>query len=117
MSLKMDYVSNLADVQVGDVVVSRGWTASIRAGLVIGEVVAAERGAGLYRQIRVKPAVDFSALEEVLVVVEPPAPAATARPASAASPGRRGTGLGRAGASHRPDADGGADAADGVRAR
>jgi rod shape-determining protein MreC len=71
VSLRMEYVSNLADVQVGDVVVSSGLDSVYPRGLPIGEVVVAERGTGLYRQIRVKPAVDFSALEEVLVVVEP----------------------------------------------
>jgi rod shape-determining protein MreC len=71
VTLRMEYVSNLADVQVGDVVVSSGLDGVYPRGLIIGEVTASERGAGLYRQIRVKPSVDFSALEEVLVVVEP----------------------------------------------
>jgi rod shape-determining protein MreC len=73
VALRMDYVSNLADVQVGDVVVTSGLDQVYPQGFVIGEVVAVERGTGLYKQIRVKPAVDFSSLEEVLVVSGPPA--------------------------------------------
>lgn len=85
--LRMEYVSNLADVQVGDVVVSSGLDGVYPRGLKIGEVVLAERGAGLYRQIRVKPSVEFSSLEEVLVVVEPPpAPVAPEAQPPAAPP-------------------------------
>ena len=42
-------------------------------GFVIGTVERVERGDGLYHVIRVRPAVDFSRLEEVLVVLTPAA--------------------------------------------
>ena len=40
-------------------------------GFPIGRVEKSERGSGLYRQITVRPLVDFSGLEEVLVVLVP----------------------------------------------
>jgi hypothetical protein len=35
-------------------------------------VERSERGGGLYRNVTVRPAVDFSSLEQVLVVLVPP---------------------------------------------
>jgi rod shape-determining protein MreC len=70
--LRMDFVSNLADVVVGDVVVTSGVDGIYPKGLVIGEVVDVERGQGLYKVIHVTPSVDFSSIEEVLVVLDPP---------------------------------------------
>lgn len=71
--LRMDYVSDVADVLVGDVVVSSGIDGIYPKGFAIGQVEALERSGGAYRRIIVRPAVDFSSLEEVLVVVTPPA--------------------------------------------
>lgn len=75
-TLRMDYVSAVAEVRVGDVVVSSGLDGIYPKGFVIGEVVSVARGSGIYQDVRVRPAVDFSALEEVLVIVEPVAPPA-----------------------------------------
>lgn len=69
--LLMEYVSNLADVRAGDVVVTSGIDGIYPKGFVIGRVELAERGAGLYKTIRVRPVVDFAALEHVLVVTAP----------------------------------------------
>jgi rod shape-determining protein MreC len=71
--LRMDYVSDVADVLVGDVVVSSGIDGIYPKGFAIGKVESLERSGGAYRRIIVRPAVDFSSLEEVLVVVTPPA--------------------------------------------
>jgi rod shape-determining protein MreC len=68
--LRMQYVSNLADVEVGDMVVTSGLDGIYPKGFVIGEVVSAERGQGLYQEIVVRPTVDFASLEEVLVVLD-----------------------------------------------
>jgi rod shape-determining protein MreC len=68
----MDFVSNLADVQVGDVVVTSGLDGIYPKGFAIGTVESTEPGPGLYKIIRVRPAVDFAALEAVLVVMAPP---------------------------------------------
>jgi rod shape-determining protein MreC len=70
--LRMDYVSDVADVVVGDLVVSSGIDGIYPKGFAIGKVEALERSGGAYRRIIVRPAVDFSSLEEVLVVVTPP---------------------------------------------
>ncbi len=67
--LRMAYVSNLEDVQEGDAVVTSGIDGIYPKGFLIGTVEVAERGAGLYKSIRVRPSADFAALEEVLVVV------------------------------------------------
>ena len=56
---------------VGDVVVTSGVDGIYPKGFVIGRVEKSERGHGLYRQITVRPAVDFSSLEDVLVVLVP----------------------------------------------
>jgi rod shape-determining protein MreC len=71
--LRMDYVSDVADVVVGDVVVSSGIDGIYPKGFVIGRVESIERSGGAYRRIIVRPAVDFSSLEEVLVVITPTA--------------------------------------------
>ena len=73
--LRMDYVSDVSDVIVGDLVVSSGIDGIYPKGFVIGRVESIERGGGAYRRIMVHPAVDFSSLEEVLVVVTPTAAA------------------------------------------
>lgn len=69
--LRLEYVSDVADVVVGDVVVSSGIDGIYPKGFVIGRVESIERSGGAYRRIMVRPAVDFSSLEEVLVVVTP----------------------------------------------
>ena len=76
--LRMDLVSNLADVKAGDIVVSSGVDGIYPKGFRIGQVEKAERGPGLYLAISVRPVVDFSSLEEVLVILRPAGPAAPA---------------------------------------
>jgi rod shape-determining protein MreC len=73
--LAMELVSNLADVKSGDVVVTSGVDGIFPKGYILGAVDTAHRGPGLYQVITVRPAVDFSSLEEVLVVLVPPRPA------------------------------------------
>ncbi|MCC7123398.1 MAG: rod shape-determining protein MreC [Acidobacteria bacterium] len=70
--LRMDYVPGTADVQPGDLVVTSGIDGIYPKGFVIGAVESAERGPGTYHDIRLRPAVDFSRLEEVLIVLTPP---------------------------------------------
>ena len=70
--LSMDLVSNLRDVKAGDLVVASGVDGIYPKGFTIGRVESSERGPGLYRAISVRPSVDFSSLEEVLVVLVPP---------------------------------------------
>lgn len=69
--LSMDLVSNLADVKTGDTVIASGVDGIYPKGFTIGRIESSERGPGLYRAITVRPSVDFSSLEEVLVVLVP----------------------------------------------
>ena len=76
--LRMNYVSEVADVVVGDVVVTSGIDGIYPKGFVIGKVDAVEKSGSTFKRISVRPAVDFLSLEEVLVITTPP-------------PGREGT--------------------------
>jgi len=67
--LMMEYVSNLEDVRVGDEVVTSGIDGIYPKGFRIGKVTNVEEGVGLYQVIHVEPIVDFSQLEDVLVVL------------------------------------------------
>ena len=75
--LHMQYVPGTADVKTGDLVVTSGIDGIFPKGFVIGTIDHAVRGAGAYLEILIRPAVDFSRLEEVLIVRSPPAPRAT----------------------------------------
>jgi rod shape-determining protein MreC len=69
--LRMEYVSELADIKVGDAVVSSGIDGIYPKGFAIGMITRVERVSGSFQLIEVTPSVDFSTLEEVLVVVTP----------------------------------------------
>ena len=71
--LRMEYVSSTADVQIGDLVVTSGIEGIYPKGFVVGQIESLERGAGMFSSIVIKPAVEFSSLEDVLVVLTPPA--------------------------------------------
>jgi rod shape-determining protein MreC len=71
--LQMDYVPSSADVKAGDQVVTSGIDGIYPKGLVIGQIESVRGGTGDSRMIVIKPAVDFSSLEAVLVVLTPPA--------------------------------------------
>jgi rod shape-determining protein MreC len=73
-TLRLDYVPVTADVRPGDLIVTSGIDGIYPKGFVIGTVETVERGAGTYHVIWVRPAVDFTRLEEVLIVLtRPPA--------------------------------------------
>ena len=79
--LRLDYVSEVFDVVAGDVVMTSGIDGIYPKGFIIGRIESVERAGGAYKRILIKPAVDFSALEEVLVVLTPtPARAASEGP-------------------------------------
>ncbi len=71
--LRLNYVSDTADVAVGDVVVTSGIDGIYPKGFVVGQIESVERGGGAFGAIAIRPAVDFSSLEGVLVVLTPPA--------------------------------------------
>ena len=70
--LQMDFVANLADVKVGDRVVTSGLDGIYPPGFAIGHVEKVQDGHGLYKHIEIRPVVDFRALQTVLVVLDPP---------------------------------------------
>jgi len=69
--LRMEYVSEVSDVVVGDTVVTSGIDGIYPKGFVVGRVEVVDKSGAAYKQIIVRPAVDFSSLEEVLVVLTP----------------------------------------------
>jgi rod shape-determining protein MreC len=69
--LSMEYVSEVSDVVIGDTVVTSGIDGIYPKGFVIGRVEVVDKNGGAYRQILIRPAVDFSSVEEVLVVLTP----------------------------------------------
>ncbi|MGH9240917.1 MAG: rod shape-determining protein MreC [Vicinamibacterales bacterium] len=71
--ISLNYVPGSADVKRGDRVVTSGIDGIYPKGVPVGEIQSAERAGGEWR-IRVKPTVDFAALEAVLVVLKAPEP-------------------------------------------
>ena len=69
--LELQYVSEISDIVVGDTVVTSGIDGIFPKGVAIGQVESIDRGGGAYKRIVARPAVDFTGLEEVLVVVTP----------------------------------------------
>jgi rod shape-determining protein MreC len=85
-TMRLDFISSTADIKVGDTIVTSGVDGIYPKGFLIGKVEKVERSGASYKNIQVQPAVDFSTLEDVLVVLtptlpEPPASPATDRPA------------------------------------
>ncbi len=66
----MEYVSNQEDVAVGDRVIASGSDGIFPHGFAIGTVAEVERGSDLYKNIMVTPSVDFSRIEQVLIVMD-----------------------------------------------
>lgn len=63
------YISKIQDVKEGDLVLSAGMSNVFPKGLLIGKVSSVDRmDVGLFLQIHVSPFVDFSKIEEVLVL-------------------------------------------------
>ena len=71
--LQMQFVSEVSDLAVGDVVVTSGIDTIYPKGLVVGRIEVVEKNGPAFKRIIVRPAVDFSRLEEVLVVLTPTA--------------------------------------------
>lgn len=71
--LVFDFVLRQEDVSVGDRVVTSGMGGVFPKGLVVGRVKSVDRQEfGLFQTIAVTPSVDFSHLEEVLVLLRSP---------------------------------------------
>ncbi|MCD6306847.1 MAG: rod shape-determining protein MreC [Deltaproteobacteria bacterium] len=66
---EMDYMAKSGDVAVGDLVVTSGLGGVFPKGLPVGTVTEAKDEHGkLFKEIDIMPCVDFSKLEEVLVI-------------------------------------------------
>jgi len=95
--LAMNFVPVLADVVVGDVVVTSGLDRMFPKGLMVGRVQSVKTTGGLFKDILVAPSAHFEKLEELMVVrrkpddivftqeVRPPEPARPGPRASARS--------------------------------
>lgn len=69
--LTFEFALREEDIEVGDQVITSGNGGVFPKGLPIGTVVRVEREEyGMFQQVEVAPAVDFSRLEEVLVLLE-----------------------------------------------
>lgn len=102
-TVKLRHVDLLKDVQVGDAVVTSGMDLIYPSGLLVGMVTEVDEP-GIDREIVVQPAVDFSRLDHVLVILSTDAatakaqaerrageakPAAKAKPAKAVGAGAK----------------------------
>lgn len=73
-TLRLRYLPLMADVAVGDRVVTSGMGGVFPKGVPLGTVTGVERKSGaLFQEAVLEPAVDLSKVEEVLVLVAPPA--------------------------------------------
>jgi rod shape-determining protein MreC len=71
--LVFDFVLRQEEVKIGDRVVTSGMGGVFPKGLVLGKVKSVDRQEfGLFQEIEVSPSVDFSHLEEVLVLLRSP---------------------------------------------
>lgn len=69
-SLIMEYLPKDSDIKVSDLIITSGLTATYPKGLLIGTVVdIGEEFSGLSRYAVIKPAVNLSNIEEVLIII------------------------------------------------
>jgi rod shape-determining protein MreC len=89
---KLEYALRTEDLQDGDLLVTPGGSA-FPPGTPVGKVTnVAKKPTGMFLDAQVVPAVDFSRLDEVLVVVHAPPPAPAIPQDVAAGPGTQGSG-------------------------
>ena len=66
----LKYIHRSEEVQAGDKIISSGLAGVFPKGVLLGIVTRVKKGKfGLFQEIEVTPAVDFSKLEEVLVIL------------------------------------------------
>jgi rod shape-determining protein MreC len=69
--LRVRYLPLLADVVVGDEVVTSGMGGVLPKGIPVGRVTAVERKSGaLFQEAVLQPKVDLGRLEEVLILMD-----------------------------------------------
>lgn len=68
---KLDYVGKSCDIKVGDIAITSGLGGVFPKGLPVGQILRVrDIPEGLFKDIDVNPTVNFSKLEEVLVVLK-----------------------------------------------
>jgi rod shape-determining protein MreC len=77
--IQLHYIPALADVRVGDRVITSGIDGVYPKGFTVGEIESVEPGTGTL-DITVRPSVDFATLETVLVVLNSPSVLPDAEP-------------------------------------
>ena len=88
----VEYVQRTDEIEVGDLLVTSGVGRRFPKGIPVGTVTqVVKRDFGIYQQVFATPAVDFSRIEEVLIVTAPPGeePPQAQRDAPGASPPRK----------------------------
>jgi rod shape-determining protein MreC len=88
----VEYVQRTDEIEVGDLLVTSGVGRRFPKGIPVGTITQViKRDFGIYQQVFATPAVDFSRLEEVLIVTAPPGeePPQAQRDAPGASSPRR----------------------------
>jgi rod shape-determining protein MreC len=69
LGIKIEFLGRTEDVAPGDVLITSGAGKVFPKGLVVGRVLSIERAAfGLYQEAAVQPSVDFTRLEELMVL-------------------------------------------------
>jgi rod shape-determining protein MreC len=72
-TVRVEYVRRSDEVEVGDMLVTSGVGCRFPAGIAVAKVTEVKkRDFGSYQTVAAEPTVDFSRLEEVLIVVGPP---------------------------------------------
>lgn len=87
-SLRFDHVPGTADIKVGDRVVTSGIEGIYPKGFEIGKVESIERRSGEFSAVIIRPAVEFSSIEAVLVVLTESSLAAVAADNDSGDEGR-----------------------------
>ncbi len=68
---RLDYVSKSGDVVIGDIIITSGLDRVFPKGLPMGQVINVKEISGeLFKKVEARPVVNFSKLEEVLVILE-----------------------------------------------
>jgi rod shape-determining protein MreC len=66
----LEYLAKTADAAVGDQIITSGLGGVFPKGLPVGKILHISENPGmLFKEIKVRPAVDFSTLEEVMIIL------------------------------------------------
>ena len=72
---KIEYLERDKQVQIGDAVVTSGLGRAVPPGIPVGVIASVKTTEyGMYQEVEVRPAVDFSTLKSALILLAPPLP-------------------------------------------